>query len=238
MRPNPRQDIILVHGAANSSAVWRFWQQELAKCGWTTHAIDLRGHGAAPAADLSTVSMQDYADDVAQLAKQFSSKPVLIGWSMGGLVALMVAARGLASACVALAPSTPASRVDDNVPLRTGVFDSREYGIVSSDLMEQPAMLDLDLEERQVALDSLGQESRLARDERKRGIVIAGLACPLLIVTGELDTSWPRESYADLQLRAEYVPVEGCSHWGLVLNRRALSHLVPIVSDWISRTAS
>jgi pimeloyl-ACP methyl ester carboxylesterase len=92
MQPNARQNIILVHGAANSSAVWRFWEQELAMCGWTTHAIDLRVHRAGPVADLSTVSMDDYAEDVAQLANQFSSKPVLIGWSMGGLVALMIAA--------------------------------------------------------------------------------------------------------------------------------------------------
>jgi pimeloyl-ACP methyl ester carboxylesterase len=155
---------------------------------------------------------------------------------MGGLVALMVAARGLAIACVALAPSAPASRVDENVPLRTGVFDSREYAIFSRDPVEQPAMPDLDLEERQVALESLGLESRLARDERKRGIVIGRMACPLLIVTGELDTDWPRERYAGLQLEAEYAQAEACSHWGLVLNRRALSHLIPTVSEWMSRT--
>jgi hypothetical protein len=93
--------------------------------------------------------------------------------------------------------------------------------------MKQPATPDLDLEERRVALDSLGQESRLARDERKRGIVPGGVARPLLIVTGELDTRWPRESYAGLEFSAEYAEVEGCSHWGPVLNRRALSHLVP-----------
>jgi pimeloyl-ACP methyl ester carboxylesterase len=238
MQGNPRQHIILVHGAANSSAVWRFWEQELALLGWTTHAVDLRGHGAVPTADLSRVSMRDYADDVAQLANQLSPKPVLIGWSMGGLVALMVAARGLASACVALAPSLPTLQLDESVSLRSGVFDSREYGIVSGDPMEQPAMPDLEVEERQVALSSLGLESRLARDERKRGIIIRHLPCPLLVVTGELDTNWPRESYAGLHLPAEFLAVEACSHWGLVLNRRALSRLVPIVSDWISRTAS
>jgi pimeloyl-ACP methyl ester carboxylesterase len=238
MQSTRRQHIILVHGAANSSAVWQFWEQELAMLDWTTHAVDLRGHGAGPTADLSRVSMQDYADDVGQLANQFSPEPVLIGWSMGGLVALMVAAQGLASACVALAPSLPSLHVDESVRLRSGIFDSREYGIVSRDPADQPAMPDLDLEERQVALNSLGRESRLARDERKRGIIIRHLPCPLLVVTGELDTNWPRESYAGLHLSAEFLAVEACSHWGLVLNRRALTRLVPIVSDWISRTAS
>lgn len=58
---SPRRDIILVHGAANSSDVWRFWQQELALRGCTTHAVDLRGHGDGPSVDLSTVAMRDYA---------------------------------------------------------------------------------------------------------------------------------------------------------------------------------
>jgi hypothetical protein len=36
---------------------------------------------------------------------------------------------------------------------------------------------------RQVALASLGKESRYARDERQRGIVIESFPCPLLIGT-------------------------------------------------------
>jgi pimeloyl-ACP methyl ester carboxylesterase len=125
MDSKPRPHIVLIHGAANSSVVWRFWQEQLATLGWRTRAVDLRGHGAGPAADLSAVSMENYADDVALLANQFASRPVLIGWSMGGLVALMVAARGLARACLALAPSIPTLQLDENVPLRSGVFDAR-----------------------------------------------------------------------------------------------------------------
>jgi pimeloyl-ACP methyl ester carboxylesterase len=232
MKPRPR--VILVHGAANSSRVWRFWQEQLAALGWTSDAVDLRGHGTGRPADLSVASMRDYADDVASVASRLVPKPVVIGWSMGGLVAMMVAARGSASACVGLAPSTPASSVDGAVPLRSGVFDSSEYGILTRDPLDQLAMADLDLEERTVALSSLGLESRLARDERKRGIVIRDLPCPLLIVTGEQDTDWPRSRYASLHLPAMYLNVEACSHWGLVLNRRALARLLPRVTEWLS----
>ena len=38
-----------------------------------------------------------------------------MGWSMGGLAALMFASRGFARACVALAPSTPADEPDFGV---------------------------------------------------------------------------------------------------------------------------
>jgi hypothetical protein len=90
---------------------------------------------------------------------------------------------------------------------------------------------------RQVALASLGKESRYARDERQRGIVIESLPCPLLIVTGADDRQWPRERYRDLWLPADELTVDGASHWGLVLNRRALADLVPAVLAWLDRAA-
>ena len=62
-----RPPIVLVHGAANSAVVWRFWQAELAVRGWSSWALDLRGHGGSDAADLGRTTMADYADDVARL---------------------------------------------------------------------------------------------------------------------------------------------------------------------------
>jgi pimeloyl-ACP methyl ester carboxylesterase len=227
--------LILIHGSANSAAVWEFWQQALAEQGWPSYAIDLRGHGQSGPGDLAHTSMQDYAADVTVLIAQCRQPPILIGWSMGGLVALMIAATGVVGACVGLAPSTPARQLNTSVALRTGEFGGEEYGITSSNPDEQPAMPDLDREERIIALASLGRESRLARDERQRGIVIEALPCPLLIVTGTRDRAWPRERYHNLWLTADYLSVEGASHWGLVLQRRALSSMIPAVLRWIAQ---
>jgi hypothetical protein len=96
-------------------------------------------------------------------------------------------------------------------------------------------MPDLDREERAVALESLGAESRFARDERKAGIVIGDAACPVLIVTGTADKQWPRERYGDLPFPVELVDVRGASHWGLVLNRRLLSGIVSAVCGWLDK---
>jgi pimeloyl-ACP methyl ester carboxylesterase len=229
-----RPPIVLVHGAANSAAIWTLWQRELAMHGWASYAIDLRGHGRSERIDLSRTSMHDYAADVCTLAQQFKPPPIVLGWSMGGLVALMVAAGGLASAVVALAPSMPACQRDPAVVLRTGEFGPEEYGIVHRDPEEQRAMPDLDRKERQIALASLGRESRLARDERNAGIVVESLPCPLLLVTGTADKAWPAERYQDLWLKADHLSVEGASHWGLVLNQRALATLIPAASRWLT----
>lgn len=231
---NDHPPIVLIHGAANSSGVWHYWQQALARDGWDSYAIDLRGHGASEPLDLSNTSMHEYAADVLNLTGQLARRPILVGWSMGGLVAMMAVARGVV-ACVGLAPSMPARDVDEARPLRTGTFTAEEYGITSLDPDDQPAMADLDREERLLALASLGSESRLARDERQRGIVIESLAVPVLVVTGGADHQWPHERYRDLWLAADHLTIEGASHWGLVLSRRALRQAVPAVLNWLGR---
>ena len=231
-QPSGNLPIILVHGAANSSIVWTLWQKALASLGWASHAIDLRGHGLSPCDDLSTATMDDYAEDVLSVVSDVGGEAIVMGWSMGGLVAMMAAARGAARKCVALAPSTPSRTVDPSAELRTGVFGPEEYGLTSRDPARQPGMPDLDQAERAIALESLCPESRLARDQRRAGVVIESLPCPLLIVTGTQDKEWPRERYKDLWLEASYHSVENASHWGLVLSSRAVEHAAAVVVNW------
>jgi len=146
---------------------------------------------------------------------------------------MMATSVGSAVACVTLALSTPARAVDSGAPLRTGVFTAEEYGVNTGNPNNQPSMPDLDLCERKTTLASLATESLLGRDERRRGIVINDMPCPLMIVTGTLDEHWPAERYDDVRLRADRLTVEGASHWGLVLNRRALGRAAPAVLEWI-----
>ena len=227
-----RPPVLLIHGAANSSSAWKFWQKALARRGWSSYAIDLRGHGKS-GGSVDGALMSDYVDDVTEVANGLSVKPVVIGWSMGGLVALMAAAAGRARACVALSPTPPAAERDMSVEIRRGVYGSEEYGIRSDDPAKQPVMRDLDEEERSVALGSLSQESRSARDERKAGVVISSMPCPLLLVTGSEDRVFPRSEYANIGLDAENLEAEGASHWGLVVNRRVLPGLARSVTEWL-----
>ena len=177
--------------------------------------------------------MADYASDVRRALETLAEPVVLLGWSMGGLVALMAAAGGGVHACIGLAPSTPARTRNPAAPLRSGVFGPEVYGVIDRLPDHQDAtMPDLDRDERLLALASLGQESLLARDERQAGIVLAPLACPALIVVGARDAQWPRSRYADLPLSADWLEVDA-SHWGLVLNRRCLRELVPAVLGWL-----
>ncbi len=234
----PLPPVVLVHGAANSAGVWRFWQQKLARRGWPAYAIDLRGRGHSGVADLAVTTMAGSAADVQALTWQLSRPPILIGWSTGGLVAMMVAAAGRVAACVGLAPSLPSRQVDESVPLRVGTFGPEDYGIGGSDPAGQPAMPDLDREERLLALASLGREPRLARDERRRGIVIEGIACP---PAHRYRLGGPRVAAGTISravVSADRLMARGASHWGLVLNGRALAPLIPAVVHWMARAAA
>jgi pimeloyl-ACP methyl ester carboxylesterase len=135
--------------------------------------------------------MQDYVEDACSVAGQLSARPILLGWSMGGLVALMAAGRTRAAAWVGLEPSVPALTPGEPVENKGGVFGDEEYEITSTDPDDQPAMPELEIEERRTALASLGLESRFARDERQAGIVVRDVRCPLLVVSGN-----PEYAYA------------------------------------------
>jgi pimeloyl-ACP methyl ester carboxylesterase len=83
--------LILLHGG---SASWRSWAAVapvLAR-DWQVIAPDLRGHGSSERGP--RYRLPDYADDIAQLADRDLGHPaVLVGHSLGGQVALAVAAR-------------------------------------------------------------------------------------------------------------------------------------------------
>jgi pimeloyl-ACP methyl ester carboxylesterase len=57
---------------------------------------------------LGRTSLLDYAADLESLVRGLDAPPVLLGHSMGGLLALLLAARGLAQAAVLLTPASPA----------------------------------------------------------------------------------------------------------------------------------
>ncbi|MGH2600762.1 MAG: alpha/beta fold hydrolase [Dehalococcoidia bacterium] len=230
--------LLLIHGAANSAIVWTYWQRLLAVAGWASYALDLRGHGASESVDLSDTSMDDYLQDIRTIAEMLPERPMVAGWSMGGLLAIKAAAAGAAHACLALAPSAPARTRQPNFTIGSGVYDAAEYGILSRNPADQPQMPDLDLEERAVALASLAPESRHARDERWAGVVVETCPVPLLIVTGSEDPDWGADKLAALHLGAERMDVPGASHWGLVLSHRALEHHRLPVLAWLDSVTS
>ena len=233
--PTGKPPVIFVHGAGTSAPVWTHWQAAFVEAGWPTYNLDLRGHGASGAVDLTGVGIFDYVDDVNAVAKQLGAPPVVVGWSMGGHIAVIAASRGGYAACVALDPDPPPDRVDESVEMVYGLHTPEEIGYtLDGDPRLLPHMPDLTTDERRIAQSSLCDESLLMGSQRMRGILIERMPCPMLEILGGLDDYYPTvPSYHGVGLAGDQIFVEDSSHWGLVLSRRVQAELLPQVLDWL-----
>ncbi len=122
-RPTP---ILFVHGAWHGAWCWdEHFLPYFADHGYRAYALSLRGHGASAASrHFRTARIRDYAADVAQVAAQFATPPIVVGHSMGGLVVQKYLEAHAAPAAVLMAsvPTSGALRTTLNIarkhPLR------------------------------------------------------------------------------------------------------------------------
>ncbi len=105
----------MIHGMWCGPWIWdnyrRVFEADGYHCVTTTlpyHAMDPRG---VPDPRLGTASLLDYAEALEQEVKQLGAKPILMGHSMGGLLAQILGTRGLARALVLLTPAWPSGIV-------------------------------------------------------------------------------------------------------------------------------
>ncbi len=84
--------LVLLHG---STRWWREWEPVLPSLepGWHVYALDLRGHGQS-GRDGERYRLADYSRDVDAFVRRGVDQPVvLVGYSLGALVSIMVAAQ-------------------------------------------------------------------------------------------------------------------------------------------------
>jgi non-heme chloroperoxidase len=109
-RPSARAakpPVVLIHGMFGGAWMWENYQSLLATHGYETHALNLRGHhGSRPVPDIGKVSLGDYVDDALEVARTLE-RPIIVGHSMGGLVAQKVAEAGVGQATVLISSAPP-----------------------------------------------------------------------------------------------------------------------------------
>jgi pimeloyl-ACP methyl ester carboxylesterase len=184
---------VLVHGAGNGPWVFDGWRDALGDA--DVYAVDLQA-GLV----VGEASMQNYAAEVACAAGLLEPPLGLVGWSMGGLVAMLAARRVEPAALVLLEPSTPAEvqGCDKSVVPEAGTFDPEAaYGPFPPGIPKRP-------------------ESSLARAERKRGVSVPELPARTLVVYGR---EFPEERGRAIAERygVDAREVAGADHWRLVL---------------------
>lgn len=108
MSGGQKPPVLMIHGAFCGPWSLDGLKAKFEAAGYTVRVPALRFHdqGPPPAA-LGTTGLADYAADLSEEIAALAAPPVLVGHSMGGLLAQMLAARVAVRALVLLAPSAP-----------------------------------------------------------------------------------------------------------------------------------
>jgi pimeloyl-ACP methyl ester carboxylesterase len=118
-----RPPVVMIHGAFCGGWVFDAWRARFEAAGHRVLTPTLRLHdcGQSPPRELATTSVLDYASDLEAVIDGLGEAPILVGHSMGGLLAQMLAERRSVRALVLLAPSAP-----------WGVLPSTPFEVVSA----------------------------------------------------------------------------------------------------------
>jgi len=105
------ETVVMIHGMWGGEWYWENFKGFFEKKGYHCVTPTLRFHNVDPTAiphpQLGTTSLLDYAEDLEKQIRQLGVLPVLMGHSMGGLLAQVLGSRGLAKALVLLTPASP-----------------------------------------------------------------------------------------------------------------------------------
>ncbi|HUU01615.1 MAG TPA: lysophospholipase [Myxococcota bacterium] len=88
----PKGLVALVHGFAEHSGRYKALADDICRAGWSVAAFDYRGHGQSGGRRAHIDGFTGYLDDLgsflAEIEKEgYGGKPVLLGHSLGGLIA-------------------------------------------------------------------------------------------------------------------------------------------------------
>ncbi|GFO82785.1 MAG: alpha/beta hydrolase [Methyloceanibacter sp.] len=103
--------VVMVHGVNCGGWCFEPFRGVFEARGYVCHTPDLIGHGTDKAdgiAKLTGVGIADYREQMTAFVGALPEKPVLLGHSMGAVIAQQLAARGLAEKLVLVSPAARA----------------------------------------------------------------------------------------------------------------------------------
>jgi len=223
-----KKDILFIHMSWGGTWAFKFYMPFFAKAGYRVHALDLRGHGDS-GGSVEGARMQDYTDDVRSAIIGLNlENPIIVGHSMGGLVALQYASQFGSAATVSLdgSPSLEVQKKSEEKAYPAS-YTPMDSGMPTNPLQAMKALPDIYPWRLMKMKKMLKVESGVARSDRKRGISVPkeSLQMPLLFVGAEKGVSLPFGiGIEKARAQAEYyespvVEIKGATHPGLLIGK-------------------
>jgi non-heme chloroperoxidase len=247
------KDIVMLHGANAGGWCFDEFRQVFEGEGWTCHAPDLIGHGARKA-DAATVlrdvGIADYRAEMEALVKALPAPPVLLGHSMGAVIAQLLAAQGLARALILVSPAPRSGILPPTDPEKQLAKDLMSLGpfwtkVIDPvfDLAKIYTLNRLPEDEQRTVFDKFGPESGRALFELffwmfdKTGVTMVdtdAVRCPVLCLSGSDDrivslatARASAEGYKD----ATFWELEGHGH--MVLIEPGAEEIARRIANWL-----
>lgn len=83
---SPTNGVVFIHGVGGSARAWQWQAKSFREAGYTPLALDLPGYGGRP--PIERIDFEEFSQDVeAQIAAAGLVRPVLVGHSLGGMIA-------------------------------------------------------------------------------------------------------------------------------------------------------
>jgi pimeloyl-ACP methyl ester carboxylesterase len=240
-----RAPILFIHGTAGKPAHFDSWVRYFERAGHHCVAPALPGHVPDDPAALGRLTFDDFVSACREVAAGLGEAPVIIGYSIGGVIGQVMAASGECAGLVLVA-SPPAEPylpgwplIMDGAPYFWPVLRGRAFR-PSAKTLRALLLHDLAPAEQDEIVGDFGHESGKAIRALGLGharVAPAEIRCPVMLVHGARDRVVPLATATGLarRLAAEFLMVPGRGHW--LLADMLTDTIVPYVADWIGRLA-
>ncbi|MBX3030618.1 MAG: alpha/beta fold hydrolase [Chloroflexi bacterium] len=241
-RRSRRRPLYLLHGELTGSWLWERYLLYFAQRGWEGHALNLRAHFWSETADFEELDFDGYLEDALAGYDALGRPAVLVGHGMGGLLALLVAARREVAGLVLVSPALPdpvrqgsPSHVVRLVPPR---FRQELLGWAGPPEPVQRQHPDLTVADVVRIQHLMGAESGAARRRMLEGVTVDREALgevPSLVIGGGVDRQFLEEDSERLAewLGAQYQPFGAHSHYGLVIGEESYEQVADAIRGFL-----
>jgi 3-oxoadipate enol-lactonase len=221
--------VVFIHGVGGSAAAWQRQVESFGAAGYAPLAVDLPGYGGRE--PIQHTDFERLSEDVeAQIANAGLVRPVLVGHSLGGMIAqTMMRRKPQGYQAVVLVGTSPAfgkaegefqrQFVDERLaPLRSG----RTMPELADGMINGIMALGADPEGKKTAIASMAAvppetykacvEAIVTFEERAN---LGRIQVPVLLIAGELDRQAPAPMMQRMAQKipgAKYVMLPGLAH--------------------------